>query len=51
MTLNVLRANNDRGENEMMKLVRYAPNAGGSGTSGNDHGSLKASGSGSTGNP
>ena len=42
MTLNVLRSTNDRGENEMMKLVRYSFDEGESGSSGNDNGSLGA---------
>ena len=49
MTINVLRANNDRGENEMMKLVRYTLSESTSGVAGNDIGSLEAVPSGSTG--
>lgn len=41
MTLNVLRATNEDGENEMMKLVRYNIAAGTSSASGNDHGSIE----------
>lgn len=40
MTLNVLRSTNERGENEMMKLIRYDLGGSSSGTSGNDNGSL-----------
>ena len=40
MTLNVLRSTNDRGENEMMKLVRYNIGATTEENSGNDTGSL-----------
>ena len=40
MTLNVLRATNEDGENEMMKLVRYNIASGTSSASGNDHGSV-----------
>jgi hypothetical protein len=40
MTLNVLRSTNERGENEMMKLVRYNIESGGAGNSGNDRGSV-----------
>ena len=39
MTLNVLRSTNERGENEMMKLVRYSIEDGDT-TSGNDIGSF-----------
>ena len=42
MTLNVLRDTNERGENEMMKLVRYTFAQGTSETGGNDIGSLSA---------
>ena len=45
MTLNVLRSTNDQGENEMMKLVRYTLTGGTAGETGNDIGSLTASGS------
>ena len=45
MTLTVLRDKNDRGENEMMKLIRYGSAAADSATSGNDHGSLATKGS------
>ena len=40
MTLNVLRSDNDRGEKEMMKLIRYSFDGDESGTAKNDHGSL-----------
>ena len=40
MTLNVLRSTNERGENEMMKLVRYNISTGTSGSNEDDHGSL-----------
>ena len=40
MTLNVLRATNEDGENEMMKLVRYNIAAGTTSGSGNDYGSV-----------
>ena len=42
MTLNALRATNDEGENEMMKLVRYNVSASTSGTDEKDIGSLTA---------
>lgn len=45
MTLNVLRGTNDRGEQEMMKLVRYAISSSATGTAENDYGSLEAAGS------
>ncbi len=45
MDLNVLRSNNERGENEMMKLVRYTLSTEASSGSGNDIGSLTAGGS------
>jgi hypothetical protein len=40
MTLNVLRSTNDEGQNEMMKLIRYNIEAGTSGTTSDDIGSL-----------
>lgn len=41
MTLNVLRSTNERGENEMMKLIRYSPvTSGESGTAADDKGSI-----------
>ena len=40
MTLNVLRSTNERGENEMMKLVRYSLGSGSNSESGNDNGSV-----------
>ena len=40
MTLNVLRGTNERGENEMMKLVRYAIASSSGSTSEDDHGSV-----------
>lgn len=40
MSLSVLRASNERGDKEMMKLIRYAVEDTGSGESGDDHGSL-----------
>jgi len=39
MTLTVLRSTNDRGENEMMKLVRYALSAESTSGAGDDYGS------------
>ena len=50
MTLNVLRSTNERGENEMMKLVRYNVTGAESADSGNDIGSATPSQSGSGGN-
>ena len=44
MTLNVLRDTNDRGETEMMKLVRYNVTSSTSGTVEDDIGSLKGEG-------
>ena len=49
MTLNVLRSTNERGENEMMKLVRYNVTGAESADSGNDIGSATAPASGSGG--
>ena len=43
MTLNVLRSTNERGENEMMKLVRYNIGSSESGTSEDDYGSIAGS--------
>ncbi len=43
MTLNVLRSTNERGENEMMKLVRYNIGTGDSGTTEDDYGSIAGS--------
>ena len=40
MTLNVLRSDNERGEKEMMKLIRYGGAAADAANSGNDVGSL-----------
>ena len=45
MQLTVLRSNNERGENEMMKLIRYAIAESSSSSSGNDEGELTAKGS------
>ena len=45
MTLNVLRDTNERGETEMMKLIRYAVAQTTSGSNENDVGSLTAAGS------
>ena len=42
MTLNVLRSDNERGEKEMMKLIRYGGAAADSATSGTDIGSLSS---------
>ena len=42
MTLNVLRSDNERGEKEMMKLIRYGGAAADSTTSGKDIGSLSS---------
>lgn len=44
MTLNVLRADNERGEKEMMKLIRYGGAAADELSSGDDQGSLDGSG-------
>ena len=49
MTLNVLRSTNERGENEMMKLVRYNISETSSEESGDDIGSVTAPESGSGG--
>ena len=49
MTLNVLRSTNERGENEMMKLVRYNIASGSESDAGNDIGSATAGQSGSGG--
>ena len=49
MTLNVLRSTNERGENEMMKLVRYNIASGSEGDTGDDIGSATAPQSGSGG--
>ena len=49
MTLNVLRSTNERGENEMMKLVRYNIASGSEGETGDDIGSASAPQSGSGG--
>ena len=43
MTLNVLRSTNERGENEMMKLVRYNVGTSASGTAEDDYGSIAGS--------
>ena len=43
MTLNVLRSTNERGENEMMKLVRYDIASGENGTAEDDYGSVAGS--------
>ena len=40
MTLTVLRSDNERGEKEMMKLIRYGAAAADAETAGNDNGSL-----------
>ena len=45
MQLTVLRSNNERGENEMMKLIRYAISESSSGSSADDYGELTAKGS------
>ena len=47
MTLNVLRATNDDGENEMMKLVRYSIGSTSTDSAGDDYGSLTSAASGS----
>ena len=44
MTLNVLRSTNDNGENEMMKLIRYAVDEDASGQESGDWGSLNGHG-------
>jgi len=49
MTLNVLRSTNDRGENEMMKLVPYNISESTSEEEGNDYGEATAPESGSAG--
>ena len=49
MSLNVLRSTNERGENEMMKLVRYNVTGTTTSGSGDDIGSVAAGGSGSGG--
>lgn len=43
MQLTVLRSSNERGENEMMKLIRYAISESTSGTAEDDKGSIKGS--------
>jgi len=43
MTLTVLRSNNERGENEMMKLIRYGAAAADESTAGDDWGSVSGS--------
>ena len=45
MQLTVLRSNNERGENEMMKLIRYALSESTSGAAADDYGSITAKGS------
>ena len=45
MSLTVLRSSNERGENEMMKLIRYGGAAASVNTSGNDQGSIVNGGS------
>ena len=45
MQLSVLRSTNDRGEDEMMKLIRYDLSETASGTSANDQGSIAEKGS------
>lgn len=42
MQLSVLRSNNERGENEMMKLIRYTVGSEGTSGNGDDKGSLAA---------
>ena len=42
MTLNVLRSDNERGEKEMMKLIRYGSAASDATSNGNDIGSIAA---------
>ena len=42
MTLNVLRSDNERGEKEMMKLIRYGGAAADAANEGDDEGSLVA---------
>ena len=46
MTLNVLRSDNERGEKEMMKLIRYGGAAADASSTGDDIGSVASSGSG-----
>ena len=46
MTLNVLRDDNERGDKEMMKLIRYGGAAEDETSAGNDNGSLAAGGQG-----
>lgn len=43
MTLDVLRADNERGEKEMMKLIRYGGAAEDAASAGNDRGSIEES--------
>ena len=43
MSLSVLRSSNERGENEMMKLIRYTIDETGTTDSANDYGSLSSS--------
>lgn len=43
MQLSVLRSDNERGENEMMKLIRYSVEDGTSAAGGNDEGSIETS--------
>ena len=45
MQLTVLRSSNERGQNEMMKLIRYAISESSSGETADDYGSLTAKGS------
>ncbi len=42
MTLNVLRSDNERGDKEMMKLIRYGGAADDAANAGNDKGSLES---------
>ena len=49
MTLNVLRSDNERGDKEMMKLIRYGGAAEDESNQGDDIGSLSAIASGSAG--
>ena len=42
MTLNVLRSDNERGDKEMMKLIRYGGAAEDETSTGNDKGSITA---------
>ena len=44
MQLSVLRSNNERGQNEMMKLIRYSISTGTTETAENDEGTIETTG-------